>query len=126
SWYYAVAGVALVASGLLMMFHDMAGLWVYLAAWVFTLAWAWWEAGMDVWAQVPRLVAPTVLLLLALSAIPGLRRPQIERRYPPGAALGILVLLGLGGALLLRDVAPPALANGGETRESVEPATDAG
>lgn len=124
SWYYAIAGIALVAAGVLMMFHDMAGLWTYLAAWAFTLAWAWWEAGTDVWAQVPRLVAPTVLLLLVLSAIPGLRRPRLERRYPPGAVLGILLLLGLGGALLLRDVAPPAFANGGEKRESMEPVPD--
>ncbi|ABS64662.1 Pyrrolo-quinoline quinone [Parvibaculum lavamentivorans DS-1] len=127
SWYYVIVGIALTAAGLLMMFHDMAGLWTYLAAWLFTLAWAYWEAGLEPWAQVPRLVAPTVLLLLALTAIPGLRKPRMDRRYPSsGTALSILVLLGLGGALLLRDVAPPAFANGGQRQQSMEPVEEGG
>ena len=66
SWYYLVAGIALVAAGVLMVQGRMLGVWVYLATYVFTLIWAFWEAGMNGWALVPRLAAPTVLLVLVL------------------------------------------------------------
>ena len=35
---------------------------------------AWWEVGSDWWAQVPRMVAPTLILVLVLLCIPALRR----------------------------------------------------
>ncbi len=53
---------------------------VYLAIWVGTLVWAWWEVGADWWAQLPRVFAPTLLLVLVLICIPALsRRPAATR-----------------------------------------------
>lgn len=74
SWYYAVAGAGLLLTAFLLFKRSMVALWVYLATWVFTIAWAYWEVGFDWWAQVPRVVAPTVLLILVLCTIPVLRR----------------------------------------------------
>lgn len=74
SWYYLIAGMGLIFSGIMMLRHDIAGAWAYLATWLLTLIWAYWEVGANGWALVPRVVAPTVILLLVLTAIPGLRR----------------------------------------------------
>lgn len=74
SWYYAVAGLGLLATAFLLFNTSMTAVWVYLATWVFTVVWAFWEVGFDWWAQVPRLVAPTVVLVLVLAAIPALKR----------------------------------------------------
>lgn len=74
SWYYALAGAGLFATGGLLVAQRMAAVWVYLAVWLGTLGWAWWEVGADWWAQVPRVVAPTVILVLILICIPALTR----------------------------------------------------
>ena len=76
SWYYGLAGLGLVITGLLLNRFALAALWVYLAVWAGTVIWSWWEVQNDWWAQVPRLVAPTVILLLVLCCVPFLtRRP---------------------------------------------------
>ena len=75
SWYYAIAGLALLATAYFLFEASMKAVWVYGATWLFTVAWALWEVGFDGWAQVPRLIAPTVILILVLCTIPVLRRP---------------------------------------------------
>ena len=100
SWYYALAGLGLLVSAFFLLRHSMVGVWVYLLTFLGTLAWALWERGLDGWAQVPRLVAPTIILVLVLLAIPALRG-----RFPGGrvaataAALGVLAL-GLSATAL--------------------------
>ena len=74
SWYYALAGIGLIATGLLLTRQHMAAVWVYLVTWLGTVAWAWWEVGADWWQQVPRLVAPTLILILVLLCLPALYR----------------------------------------------------
>ena len=74
SWYYGLAGLGLIVTGLMLNRYRMGAIWVYLATWVGTVAWAWWEVGADWWAQVPRLVAPTVILILVLLCIPALKK----------------------------------------------------
>ncbi|SNY92294.1 quinoprotein glucose dehydrogenase [Cohaesibacter sp. ES.047] len=74
SWYYGIAGLGLTATGILLNRYMMASVWLYLVVWVGTVAWAWWEVGADWWAEVPRLVAPTLILLLVLLCIPALKR----------------------------------------------------
>ncbi|GGG70974.1 hypothetical protein GCM10011415_18430 [Salipiger pallidus] len=74
SWYYGIAGAGLIATGILLNHANMAAFWIYLAIWGGTLAWAWWEVGADWWAQVPRMVAPTVILVLILLCLPSIRR----------------------------------------------------
>ncbi|MEI4473902.1 glucose dehydrogenase [Frigidibacter sp. MR17.24] len=77
SWYYAIAGLGLGLTAALLWMQDARALRVYLVTWLFTLAWAFWEVGTDWWAQVPRLVAPTVILVVLLILIPALHsRPR--------------------------------------------------
>ena len=74
SWYYGLAGLGLIGTGILLNHGRMAALWLYLVVWIGTVVWAWWEVGADWWAQVPRMVAPTVILVLLLLCIPNIRR----------------------------------------------------
>ncbi|MCW2309365.1 hypothetical protein [Rhodobium gokarnense] len=81
SWYYLVAGVGLLLSAFFLFRLSITGVWIYAAVWCGTVLWAFWEVGTDWWAQVPRIVAPTVLLILVLLTIPALLR----RPYRPPA-----------------------------------------
>lgn len=72
SLYYAPAGFGLVLTGILLLCLSLNAVWVYLLTYAGTVVWAFWEAGFDWWAQVPRLVAPTVVLLLVLLVLPAL------------------------------------------------------
>lgn len=74
SAYYLPVGLALVLAGGLIAAGRRSGAWIYTLAWLATLVWAWWEVGFDGWALVPRVVAPTVLLVLVLATLPALRR----------------------------------------------------
>ncbi|ORE94010.1 hypothetical protein [Aurantimonas sp. 22II-16-19i] len=84
SWYYLFAGIGLLVTAWFLVKASMAAVWVYLATFVFTLVWAFWEKGFDWWAQVPRLVAPTVILVLVLATIPVLRNGGRRHAAPSG------------------------------------------
>jgi quinoprotein glucose dehydrogenase len=79
--YYLLAGLATTASGILVSRRDWRGAWLYGAMLVATLAWSMWEAGLDSWALVPRLVAPTVLGLGFL--LPPIRRGLVAPEVAP-------------------------------------------
>ncbi|WP_421952385.1 membrane-bound PQQ-dependent dehydrogenase, glucose/quinate/shikimate family [Pelagibacterium sp.] len=117
SWYYIVAGIGLLATAFFLFRRSMLAVWIYLATFVGTVAWALWEAGFDGWAQVPRLVAPTVVLVLVLATIPALRgrfaRPAgaAAAAIAGGIALaGSLAILNVSsnGIALAQDETPPA------------------
>ncbi len=112
--YYLVAGLGLVAAGVLLVRLRLVGVWVYSAIFVATLAWALWEAGLNGWALVPRIVGPYVLLLLVLACAPALT-PQ---RGPRRAALALfgaatLVVAGIFGASALGGGGATAAPSGG-------------
>ncbi|MEC9463673.1 MAG: membrane-bound PQQ-dependent dehydrogenase, glucose/quinate/shikimate family, partial [Pseudomonadota bacterium] len=121
SWYYAIAGLGLIASGALMVLGRYSGVLIYGATYVFTIVWALWEVGLQGWPLVPRLVAPTVILLLVLLAIPGLRRSdrQAEASHRRGTAIATALLAVLGIGLIAAPwIEPPrvlAQAEGDET-----------
>ena len=100
SWYYAIAGVGLVAAGILIAREHLAGVAVYGLVYLGTLVWALWESGLDGWALVPRLGAPTVALILILLAIPVLTRAGAGFSRGTVAAAGLLLALAGGGAML--------------------------
>ncbi len=92
SIYYLLTGVAMIASGILLMRGRMAGAWLYAAIVAGTIAWAWWEVGPDGWAQVARIVAPIVLLLAVLLVMPGLTRRDHRWKLAFGGIAAVLVL----------------------------------
>ncbi len=70
SWYYGVAGLLILLSGLRTFRGEMNGLLLYLAIFLGTLAWALWEVGFAFWPLVPRLVAPVFMAACALLLMP--------------------------------------------------------
>ncbi|MFD1942971.1 membrane-bound PQQ-dependent dehydrogenase, glucose/quinate/shikimate family [Paradevosia shaoguanensis] len=114
SWYYAIAGLGVIGSGVLLFMGRRLAVLVYAVTWLFTLVWALWEAGLDGWAQVPRLVGPTVLLVLVLLTIPVLRRrdPQPLRWSGTATAAASFAVLAIGIMTLLPTLAQhnPAFA----------------
>ncbi len=61
STYYVIAGVLLLADGLLLWRGRRVGLGVYLALLVYTLVWSLWEIGLDPWSLASRLAFFLVL-----------------------------------------------------------------
>lgn len=99
SFYYLLAGSALMASGWLIWRGKAAGAWLYFATVAATLVWALWEVGTEPWALVPRLVGPVVLAALVWLALPRLTNGRITRGGGWLGALGALAALGIGLAL---------------------------
>jgi quinoprotein glucose dehydrogenase len=114
SWYYLPAGIGLLATAILLYRRSSAAIWVYLATFIGTLIWALWEAGFNGWAQVPRLVAPSVVLILVLTTLPALRKGNWPGRRAMAAA-AVTIVAGLGvvgisqsgvGRLMAQENAP--------------------
>lgn len=134
SWYYAPAGLGLLLTAWFLFRHSMMAVWIYLITFIGTVIWALWERGFDGWAQVPRLVAPTVVLILVLLTIPALRGRLAGGR---GAALASAIgLVGLGvsgialtsgqqAPLVAQETPPPAETEPAEPAEPVAPAEPA-
>lgn len=105
SVYYAIAGVGLILSGWLVCKRSVTGFWIYTAIWVYTIAWAVWEVGLSGWPLVPRLVAPTVLMLVLLLSLPAFVRAS-ERRTANGRTAYTMLLAGALIAPLALHMAP--------------------
>jgi quinoprotein glucose dehydrogenase len=118
SWYYALAGFGIVASGVLLAMGKRFGRTIYLVVWIGTVAWAFWEVGTDVFGLMPRLLAPTVLLAYVYT-------PWISRSLDGGGSRwGIagagLACLPLAGLVALALAAPKL-----EAQPAAAPAADA-
>lgn len=107
SWYYALAGLGLIASGALIAMRRLMGAWVYGGLWLATIAWALWEVGLQGWPLVPRVVAPTLLLALLIAVLPALAPRREGKRLALGGLVGLAGVLVVGGALI-------AFSNGDE------------
>ena len=97
SWYYLLAGLGLIASGVLLVMGRLLGAWIYIGVFLLTLIWALWEVGLDGWGLLPRVVAPAVLLAFVLAALPALKPGREGRVWASGGAVALVALLLVGG-----------------------------
>ncbi len=99
SWYYLALGVALIASGGLLLGRRPSGLTLYALTLVVTLIWSIWEVGFDLWALAPRggLLFGLGLLLLLPWVVRGMRprRGETAGYRPHGMLLGAAVAAGV-------------------------------
>ena len=77
SFYYALAGIGLIATAFLLVRRSPLALLVYAAVVTLTLVWAVAEIGFDWWQLVPR---GDVIFLIGLVLL----TPWIRRRLRPG------------------------------------------
>ena len=74
SWYFLLAGTALLASGVQLVRRRPSGAWIYLAAFAATVIWALSEVGLDYWSLVSRLLAMTFGAAVVAASLPLLRK----------------------------------------------------
>jgi len=95
SLYYLIIGLTLVIAGLLTIVGRLAGPYLYFVAFLATLVWSLFEAGLDGWALVPRLVGPFILLVLVVLVTPSRLANGKPTRRVYGAGLAAISALGL-------------------------------
>ena len=112
--YYILAGLGLVASGALMARRRLLGVWIYAAVFGLTLIWAFWEAGLNGWALVPRLFGPFILFVLVLACAPSLSATPTTRRaalfvFAAGTAAVLVACLAVGLTSRAPDPGAPSI-----------------
>jgi len=128
SLYYVIIGLFLIVSGVLTILGRVEGLYIYILAFLITLVWSLFEAGLDGWALVPRLVGPFILLVLALLVMPS-RLPngkRTRREYGAGlaviAAIGLVIAVPLAKAPVAALPIPPAQSGSAYFDPAIAPA----
>jgi quinoprotein glucose dehydrogenase len=96
SSYYAITGLAVLASALLLTRRSRYSAWIFATLLAWTIVWSLWEAGLDGWALMPRLVAPALAGFLFL--IPSVHRATSTSRWWV-AAPSLAALLVFAGAM---------------------------
>ncbi|CAN7369757.1 membrane-bound PQQ-dependent dehydrogenase, glucose/quinate/shikimate family [Brevundimonas sp. LjRoot202] len=108
SFYYLLAGLGLIASGVLLFRLSLLGAWIYIGVFVLTVLWALWEVGLNGWALVPRVIAPAVLLAFVIASFPVLDGRRGGRLALGGAAVFVVgaLIAGVVVAQANRPAAP--------------------
>jgi quinoprotein glucose dehydrogenase len=97
SLYYVLAGIGLVVAGALIIRERAAGAWLYAVVYFATVIWAFWEVELNGWALVPRLLGPTVLLVLVVLATPRLMPFHHGWRTATKAAIACICVAVIAG-----------------------------
>ena len=94
SWYYLLAGLGMLASGVQLIRARSSGFWWYALVFAGTLLWTIWESGSDYWRWVPRMGLVTAFGFLVALLAPHLRRPlpKTLSRLCAGALAAIFVV----------------------------------
>jgi len=100
SWYYAVTGLLLIVSGVLLVRKDMDAVRIFTAVFIASLVWALWEVGLEFWPLVPRLAPFLVLAFFFALVFPALSGGR-ARAQAWGLALVLLIVMGAGAAWML-------------------------
>lgn len=121
--YYLLAGVGLAVSGLLLARRDRRAAVLFALVYAGTIIWAYLEAGLTFWAQVPRL-APFLVMGFIFSLILGQldSRRRLLGRILAGLQLALIVS-GLAAMFFPHGAIHPEPAG---TPAVVAPVTDAG
>jgi quinate dehydrogenase (quinone) len=100
SWYFLLAGVALLVSGVLIALRKPVGAWVYAVMLLLTAVWAVWDAGFSFWPLVSRLALLGGLGIFVALAYPTLLRatgrPAGRGAYGIAAALALALVVMVG------------------------------
>ncbi|WP_206240297.1 membrane-bound PQQ-dependent dehydrogenase, glucose/quinate/shikimate family [Novosphingobium terrae] len=94
SWYYLLAGLAMIASGIQIARIRFAGVVIFAVTTFATILWALWESGLDFWALEVRLFTFTMAGMVLALFVPALRRAR-------GKLPCSRVAFGMAGLLLL-------------------------
>ncbi|HEV7260853.1 MAG TPA: membrane-bound PQQ-dependent dehydrogenase, glucose/quinate/shikimate family [Bosea sp. (in: a-proteobacteria)] len=95
SWYFASAGLGLVAAGFLIARRHPAGAAIYMIVFAATIVWSLWDAGPIFWPLFSRLVMLAALAVPVLLLAPAFRSSAHPApwRLAYGAAAALVVAL---------------------------------
>jgi quinoprotein glucose dehydrogenase len=97
SAYYALAGSMLAASGWLIFKQQFIGVWLYIATYVITVIWSFWEADGQIWALLPRLFGMSLILVLLLPLSAKIPNSPLKLRQSYGLVSLVLISMFLVG-----------------------------
>jgi len=100
--YYVIAGLGLVAAGLLLWRGRAVGGVIFGVVLLGTFGWAVWEAGLAFWPLMPRLFSPLVVGLIVLLTLLGVEKSGQRRLAIRLISLGVLLSAALLGLALTR------------------------
>lgn len=124
SWYYLLMGIALTATGIEIVRGGTKALIIYLIAFLATVIWAFWEAGLDFWALNARLFMFLCILLVLFLLQPLMARRAGRRGHLApglgGAAIVLVAIIAMGWGMFQPHGIHNSVTDTGQT-----PVTDA-
>ncbi|HEV2596552.1 MAG TPA: membrane-bound PQQ-dependent dehydrogenase, glucose/quinate/shikimate family [Sphingomicrobium sp.] len=100
SLYYLVAGLAMLASAVLLFRGRLLGGWIYIGLFIVTATCGFAEARGNAWAMVPWLIAPLMILVWTLLVMPTLAASPRRWRYA-GAAIAVSIVFVIASFVVL-------------------------
>ncbi|MGH8347547.1 MAG: glucose/quinate/shikimate family membrane-bound PQQ-dependent dehydrogenase [Pseudomonas sp.] len=94
SWYFLLMGLAMLVSGLMIARRKPLGAWLYGVALILTAIWAVWDAGLEYWPLVSRVLTFAVIGLVVALVYPTLVRAS--GATGGRGAYGLAGILGVG------------------------------
>ncbi|KPH58194.1 glucose/quinate/shikimate family membrane-bound PQQ-dependent dehydrogenase [Novosphingobium sp. ST904] len=115
SFYFVIAGLALLVSGFLIARRRPAGALVFGATFLCTIVWALWEVGLSFWPLISRLLAMGVGATVIALSYPLLRGAVAGKRaWGPSLAIGGVLALCSASGFAAMFVAHPTVAFSGD------------
>lgn len=94
SWYYLIAGIGMLISGVLFAAGRRSGAWLYALVFVASFVWSAWESGLDYWRWVPRFD-----MILVLGILVAATSTRLRDGFSRAAAFGTTAILVLALAV---------------------------
>jgi len=125
SWYFLLAGLGLLLSGVQVLRGRRSGGWLYLATFAATVVWALAEVGLDYWSLVSRLLAMTFGAAVVSACLPLLQggAPRARGNKGPLALAGVLLLVGLVSFASMFQIHPEVQNQATISRKPVDAAS---
>ncbi|MBO0140070.1 glucose/quinate/shikimate family membrane-bound PQQ-dependent dehydrogenase [Agrobacterium sp. Ap1] len=105
SWYFLLAGIAIVIAGALVILRKPAGALLFGLVTIATVVWAIWDAGLDFWPLISRLLAFGVGATVIALSFPLLRKaagrtPAYLPSFLVAAILAVASVAGFAGMMV--------------------------
>ncbi|MBE9605408.1 glucose/quinate/shikimate family membrane-bound PQQ-dependent dehydrogenase [Acetobacteraceae bacterium H6797] len=114
SWYFLLAGLALILSGVQIIRRKPSGGLLFGLVFLATVAWAIWEVGFAFWPLISRLLAMGVGAVVVAASFPLLRRAvgKSPARIPSFAMAALLAIASAAGFAGMFVPHAPVVAQG--------------
>ena len=115
SWYYLLAGIGLIVSGIQLARGRWTGALWFAAVFIGTLAWTAWEAGLDYWRWIPRFGLMVVFAFILSLLLPRLGRQRFRAGKPLAVLFALVFVVAFALAFLphgVREADPGARSKG--------------